>query len=186
MEIMKSFYDDICKYRDAKNIEIEVRLGKINHGIFDSNIGKQKFQKLLNALHKYKEWECVKKNDDEVYYWDNGVRCIYDGEKSEYQKKNKIMKKDMVMNPLDIRMSVSQEIPIQEPNEDAKHSVHRHRTSFLRKNVRIDCTVVTGDPEDKDSEDVEQYQVELEFLDLSNDQLIFSALHKVKDLLACL
>lgn len=184
MELMKSFCDDIKKF--SSDTEIEIRLGKINHGIFDTNIGEKNFEKLTNALKKYKDWKSVIETEDEVYYWANGIRCIYDGTLSVYQHKKTILKKNLHMSPLDVRLGIAQEIPVESVDDDAIRSVSRRRTSFTRKNVRIDCTVVTGGSCDKDCEDDTRYQVELEFLDVSSDQLIFSALNKVKNLLDCL
>lgn len=184
MDLMKEFYSDIKKF--SSNTEVEVRLGKINYGIFDTNIGEQNFEKIIKALKKFKDWDKVLETQDEVYYWANGIRCVYDGTKSVYEHKRPIVKKNMSMTPLDIRLGISQEIPCESVDDDAIRSVARRRMSFFRKNVRIDCTVVTGGSDDKDCEDDTRFQVELEFLDLSTDQLIFSALHKVKNVLEIL
>jgi len=185
MELMDAFAEDIRRFRIQKNVEIEVRLGKMNNGFFDTDIGEQLFKKLVQALEKYEHWEKVSVTNDEVFYFDNGIRCIFDGSKSVYQKKTPLIKKDIKLQKLDARLGVSTEIEIPEVNEDANRAISRHRKSFLRKNVRIDCTEVSGTSDDKDCEDFTRYQVELEFLDVSTDQLIFSALHKVKDLLTC-
>lgn len=183
---METFAEVIKKYRDTKNIEIEFRLGKVNHGTFDTNVGQKSFERILKGLLKYKEWEKVTESEDEVFYWSNGVRCIYNGNDSVYQKKTKIVTKDHTFSPLDIRLSVAQEIPVKDEDEDAQRSVTRKRWSFLRKNVRIDMTIVTGQSHDKDCEDVNRYQVELEVLDASSDQKIYSAVHKIINLTSLL
>lgn len=187
MNLMQSFSEAIKQYRDKKHIEIELRIGKINHHMFDTNVGQEAFQKLTASLDLYKEWEKVIKTQDDVFYWDNGVRCIYDGVTTTYQKKNNILKKDLKLeNVFDVRLAIAQEIPVNEQTDEASHTVTRSRTSYLRKNVRIDMTIVTGQPLDKDVEDITKYQVELEILDASSDQKIFSALHKVLDVLKIL
>lgn len=183
---MECFAESIKKYANTKNIEIEFRLGKVNHGTFDTNVGKGTFEKLLRRLSKYQQWEKVTQSEDEVFYWSNGVRCIYDGNDSVYQKKQKLITKDKILGPLDIRLSIAQENPVKEEDDDAQRSVTRKRISFLRKNVRIDLTQVTGQSHDKDCEDVTRYQVELEVLDASTDQKIYSAVHKILNLIALL
>ncbi len=182
---MEQFADDIRRFRSLKDVEIEVRIGRMNNGFFDTNIGEPLFKKLVQALEKYPGWEKITKSEDEVFYWNNGIRCIYRDGNSTFQKKTNVTKKDMKLDKCDVRMSISTETKIQSIDDDALRSVTRKRKSFLRKNVRIDCTQVIGDPEDKDCEDSTKYQIELEFLDVSSDQLIFSALHKVTDLLKC-
>lgn len=185
MELMEAFAEHIRRFRSVKDVEIEMRLGRINNGFFDTNIGEPLFKKLVQALEKYTGWEKVTTTEDEVFYWDNGIRCIYDHVgNSTFQKKTNILKKDMKLDKSDVRLSISTEVKIP-PVEDAQRSVTRKRKSFIRKNVRIDCTQVIGEPDDKDCEDSIKYQVELEFLDVSTDQLIFSALHKVKDIIKC-
>lgn len=182
---MDEFAHHIKAYRGKKNIEIEFRLGKVNLGTFDTNVGKSTFDKIMNGLKLYTQWESVNVSEDEVFYWSNGIRCIYDGDVSVYQKKVKILTKNKVLSskPLDVRLSIAQENPVNSQTEDATRSVTRKRTSFTRKNVRIDMTMVTGQSRDKDCEDLVQYQVELEVTDASSDQLIFSAVHKILNVL---
>jgi hypothetical protein len=188
MELMDEFAHHIKTYRGKKNIEIEFRLGKVNLDTFDTNVGKSNFDKIMNGLRAYTQWESVKVMEDEIFYWPNGVRCIYDGNESTYQKKVKILTKNKVLSSksLDVRLSIAQENPVSCQNQDATRSVMRKRTSFLRKNVRIDMTTVTGQSRDKDCEDLVQYQVELEVTDASSDQLIFSAVHKILNVLELL
>lgn len=182
---MEKFGEDIRRLC-GPGIEVEVRLGKMSNGMFDTNLGQTLFKRLVRSLEKYQKWENVTEVDDEVFYWHDGIRCIY-GENGScvYEKKTPIIKKDLSLKKMDCRLAISKETQIQPVSGDATRSVSRHRKSFLRKNVRIDCTIVSGDSEDKDCEDQDRYQIELEFLDVSSDQLIFSALHKVKDLIEC-
>lgn len=184
MNLMECFSDHIRKYHDKKNIEIEIRLGKLNHNVFDTNVGNDTFQKVLEGLKKYNGWEKVEHIEDEVFYWSGNIRCIYDGNNAVYQKKSKILRKDLGLEyPLDVRLSIAQEIPCGEQTTDAIHTVSRRRMSFLRKNVRIDMTVVVGQPLDKDVEEDTKYQIELEILDATSDQKIYSALYKVLNIL---
>ena len=49
------------QFKNSANIEIEMRLGKISYGKFDTNVGKKTFQKILKGLENYKSWEKVDK-----------------------------------------------------------------------------------------------------------------------------
>jgi hypothetical protein len=183
MELMRAFSDDIKRYRDEANIEIELRLGRINRGKFETDVGPHVFSKIVHGLDLYNGWEQVTQKVDEVYYWTD-ARCVYSDDECVTQRKHKILTKDHSIGPiLDVRIGISQEIPIDMPSDEATRCVQRQRKSFLRKNVRIDCTIVTGQPVDKDSESVTSYQIELEILWARTDQEIFSALHKVHDVL---
>jgi hypothetical protein len=187
MELMNTFADAIKAHRDTKHVEIEFRLGKMNRDMFDTNVGKDKFERVLKGLRKYPQWEKVTETSDDVFYWGNGVRCIFNDE-CVYQKKKVLVKKDLRMSskPLDVRMSIAQELPCEDQESEATRCVKRHRISFLRKNVRIDMTRVSGESTDKDCEDETKYQVELEVLNASSDQLIFSSVHKVLNVLELL
>lgn len=174
-------------YKDKQCIEIEFRLGKMVNKKFDTNVGKEMFEKINRRLLKYKEWEEIKKISDEVYYWDDGTRCVYNDDTAITCKKHSIMKKDFNLNqPLDVRFAVSQEIPVDQPDTDAKRSVTRKRTSYIRKNVSIDLTEVSGSPSDIDCEDDTTYHVEVEFMNpstlLKNYQIV-NSIQKVHDLL---
>jgi hypothetical protein len=180
----------VKQYKGTKYIEIEIRFGKLNRDIFDTNVGKQNFEKVKRRLLKYKGWESVTLSEDEVYYWD-GIRCIYkesDGSQI-VQRKHKIFKNDFKSFPSDFRIAFSQEIPATQPDEDAKRSVTRKRTSFIRKNLSIDLTEVHGSPEDIDTEETISYQIEMEIIDaskLDNDNDIYNILYKINDLMKIL
>lgn len=179
---MKAFEEQIKRYRDTEHVEIELRLGKVGR-TFDTDIGANLFTTVCKGLEAYTGWESVTYKEDEVYYWPSGVRCRYSDTDVVTERKNKILTLDHKIGPLDVRLGISQEIPVDMPSEDATRCVQRRRKSFLRKNVRIDCTIVYGPPSDPDSESETTYQIELEILSARTDQEIFSALHKVHDVL---
>jgi len=88
--------------------------------------------------------------------------------------------------PLDLRFSVSREMPIQGQYEmDRKRT--KHRTRYMRKGLAIDLTVMQGDQVDMDAEDPCSYHVELEILRPDVPMTIeecFNMCHKVNDVLA--
>ena len=80
---------------------------------------------------------------------------------------------------------MSKEIPMPEDidREMDKKKV-KQRVSFLRKNVSIDITIVTGDSHDMDAEDPMTYQIEFEIINpsavVSKDDL-FKILYKINN-----
>jgi hypothetical protein len=59
--LFENVYPIFLKFQNEKYIEFEMRLGKINRGSFDTNVGQQMFKKVLSGLKKYKGWEHVSK-----------------------------------------------------------------------------------------------------------------------------
>jgi hypothetical protein len=80
-------------------------------------------------------------------------------------------------------------MPAVQPDDDAKRSVTRKRTSFIRKNLSIDLTEVHGSPEDIDSEETVSYQLEMEIVNaaiMSTDDEIYNILYKINDIMKIL
>ena len=57
-------------HKDEEHIEVEIRLGKHNGSLFDTNVGKETFERVLKGLKKFPEWESVKTTTSDVYYDD--------------------------------------------------------------------------------------------------------------------
>jgi hypothetical protein len=174
-------------HKNEEHIEVEIRLGKHNGSLFDTNVGKETFERVLKGLKKYDGWESVKTTTTDVYYDDtNSVRISSDedtGEQTMIQK-IKVLKEDFKCEPLDVRFSISREIPTTGQYEmDRKRNKLRH--SFVRKNLSIDMTISTGDTVDMDAEDDSSYQIELEIIkpdDVTSYNQLFNILHKISDL----
>lgn len=174
-------------HKNEEHIEVEIRLGKHNGSLFDTNVGKETFERVLKGLKKYDGWESVKTTTTDVYYDDtNSVRISSDedtGEQTMIQK-IKVLKEDFKCDPLDVRFSISREIPTTGQYEmDRKRNKLRH--SFVRKNLSIDMTISTGDTVDMDAEDASSYQIELEIIkpdDVTSYNQLFNILHKINDL----
>lgn len=173
-------------HKNEEHIEVEIRLGKHNGSLFDTNVGKETFERVLKGLKKYNGWESAKTTTTDVYYDDtNGIRISSDentGEQVMVQKIN-VVKQDFKFEPLDVRFSISREIPtFGQYDMDRKRSKLRH--SFVRKNLSIDMTISTGDSADMDSEDASSYQIELEINkpgDVTSYDQLFNILHKIND-----
>ena len=174
-------------HKNEEHIEVEIRLGKHNGSFFDTNVRKETFEKVLKGLKKYNGWEDSKTTTTDVYYDDtNGIRISSDENASEQVMVQKInvVKEDFKFEPLDVRFSISREIPtFGQYDMDRKRSKLRH--SFVRKNLSIDMTISSGDNIDMDSEDASSYQIELEIvkpIDGTSQDQLFNLLNKINDL----
>jgi hypothetical protein len=174
-------------HKNEGDIEIEIRLGKHNGSLFDTNVGKDTWKRVLGGLKKYDGWESVKTTVSDVYYNDaNNVRITCDEETGEQTMIQKIgvIKEDFKRSPLDVRFCVAREIPTSGEYEmDRKRNKTRH--SFVRKNLSIDMTISHGDNVDMDSEEEATFQIELEIVKPSDVDSIYkfqNILQKIDDL----
>jgi hypothetical protein len=183
----------VHQYKTRANVEIEMRLGKINHKKFDTNIGRERFEKILRGLKKYDGWESSHKSVTTAYI-KGDIRAI-DDEKgnTSWQKKTKLKKLDCELpgQPLDVRLSIATETFLKKPEGETEFDDMRvrHRESFYRKNLTIDMTRVTGNPDDPDSEETESYECELEISDpkeITDDIVLSNIFQKVFDVLKLL
>lgn len=175
-------------YKDEEHIEIEIRLGKHNGAFFDTNVGKETFERVLDGLRKYDGWEKTEISHSDVYYSDvNSIRLSVNkdtGDNGKMIQKISVLKEDFTGRPLDLRFSVSREIPTW-----GEYEMDRVRTktrySFIRKNLSIDMTISSGDNVDMDSEEECSYQIEFEIVKpqlVSNRDEFYNIVHKVNDL----
>ena len=175
-------------HKGEGDIEVEIRLGKHNGALFDTNVGKDAWKKVLIGLKKFDGWESTKSTTSEVYYSDaNNVRITCDeetGEQTMIQKIN-VIKEDFKRDPLDVRFCIAREIPTSGEYEmDRKRTKTRH--SFVRKNLSIDMTISSGDNADMDSEEEASYQIELEIIKPSDVDSVYkfqNILQKIDDLM---
>lgn len=160
-----------------EHLELEFRLGKKNQNgnYFDTNIGKDYFDKLHRRLSRYPSWESVKVQNASVFYGTRkGLRVIFDDDRDEQiacVTKHNLGNMDLILKdqPLDVRVSASLEHPaVYDSEKDMfTHERKRRRTSFVRKGLSIDLSVVENC--DKDAENPLVYQAELEILEPASD-----------------
>jgi len=170
-----------------ENIEVEVRLGKHNGSLFDTNVGKETWERVLKGLKNYDGWESTDYTESDVYYNDNSNVRITSNEDTGEQtmiQKISVVKEDFKCDPLDVRVCIAREIPTSGEYEmDRKRTKMRH--SFVRKNLSIDMTISSGDNVDMDSEEESSYQIELEIVkpgDVDSVYKLFNIINKVNDL----
>jgi len=193
--IFDNVKDLIFQSRDTPGLEIEMRLGKMNGTFFDTNVGSQTFDKILEALEQFQHWEEKKSDIVEVFYYNESKKRLTWDEDNGTQEcimKKNILKKDFSddKSPYDVRVSVCQEIPTEKPvDEDADRMIEKYRRSFIRKNLSIDMTIISGDSQDMDDEDGKKFQVELEIIDptkIEEEPKLFNIINKVSDVLKIL
>ena len=192
-DLSRPVVDFIKQHLNKNNLEIEFRLGKKNGNYFDTNVGKENFEKILRRLSKYPSWESVTYQNAIVFYGARkGLRVLYDEDKDEQvsciaKYKMAHIDQNLTESPYDLRVAVSIENPVAYDSEKDVFVKERKRkrTSFLRKGLSIDMSIVESD--EKDSENPYVYQVELEIVepakDLS-DVKISNHYHKVFDILS--
>ena len=170
-----------------ENIEVEIRLGKHNGSLFDTNVGRDTWERTLKGLKNYDGWESTNYTESDVYYNDNSNVRITSNEDTGEQtmiQKISVVKEDFKCEPLDVRVGIAREIPISGEYEmDRKRTKVRH--SFVRKNLSIDMTISSGDNVDMDSEEEASYQIELEIVkpgDVDSVYKLFNIINKVADM----
>ena len=173
--------------KTEENIEVEIRLGKHNGSLFDTNVGKETWERVLKGLKNYDGWESTNYTETDVYYNDNSNVRITSNEDTGEQtmiQKISVVKEDFKCDPLDVRVCIAREIPTSGEYEmDRKRTKMRH--SFVRKNLSIDMTISSGDNVDMDSEEESSYQIELEIVkpgDVDSVYKLFNIINKVADL----
>ena len=178
-------------HKSKKHVEFEMRLGKIHNKMFDTNVGRDAFVAVMDALRVYKAWESVKESTTSVYY-KGSARMSIDEDTGDVTtvKKTKLQVIDQYLadRPFDVRFCVSEELPVEVDmgDEVMDYVRHKNRTSFLRKNLSIDLTVVSGDPDDIDDENEETYEIELEIVDptkVNDNDTFYNLLYKIECIL---
>lgn len=185
VEQLLPIFDDV---KDEDDIEVELRLGKYNGSFFDTNVGKDIFDKIVTTLQKYEGWEKKEYTTATVFYNDkNSIRVTSDQDTGEQKmiQKIPIVKEDFVGLNLDMRFAISREVETSgEYDMDRKRIKKRY--SFIRKNVSIDMTISSGDAVDPDDENPVSYQIEFEIVKpgaVKNRDQFYNIIHKVNDLI---
>ena len=183
----------IENHRHSENTEIEIRFGRGSTRGFDTNVGQETFKKVLQALTKYEGWESTNHSEVTVYYFDGGKRLSVNEQTDEQigEIKTRVAVDDFQLPnaPLDVRLGISTEVPFEYDGEETStEQKTKERWSFVRKNLSIDMTIITGNPDDKDSDDDKTYQIEMEIINpsqIQNTIELFNLLYKVFDILKC-
>ena len=190
--IFKTIKPEFFKHQSLPNLEIELRLGKKNGTMFDTNIGEEKFFKIKEALDNFKNWENIVESETSSYF-SKGKRLDIN-EKTEESKtiiKKRIFKSDHILEnePLDVRCSIAIENPTDDFDSEAEYMRNNKRTSYIRNNLSIDLTIISGDTEYMDDEEEKKYEIEFEIIDpsqVSSDSKLFNIIFKIQCILKTL
>ena len=197
--------DVIENHRHSENTEIEIRFGRRAGTKFDTNVGQSTFEKVLRALNTYDGWESKNHTSATVYYFEGEGTGGSRADRRSYKRltvdeatdeqigqiKTRVAVDDIELqgHPMDVRLGISKEIPFEYDGEETStEQKTKERWSFVRKNLSIDMTIITGNPDDKDSDDDKTYQIELEILkpsQIQNKIELFNLLYKVFDVMKC-
>jgi len=183
----------IQKYKNLPNVEVEIRLGRRNKTSFDTNVGKDTFDTVFQALMNYSGWESSRHSKATVYYFEGSRRLTVDEESDEQDgcTKSRVCTNDFKIDgsKFDVRLGISTEEPWEYDGEEvSSEQKDKERWSFVRKNLSIDMTIIKGTPDDKDSDDDTTYQIELEIIrpgDVASENELFNILYKIFDILKC-
>jgi len=193
--VAKSLFDKwsqvIETHKNSENTEIEIRFGRRSGTKFDTNVGQETFKKVLQALSKHEGWESTNHSEVTVYYFEGGKRLSVneqtDEQKGEIKTRVTVDDFQLPNEPLDVRLGVSTEVAFEYDGEETStEQKTKERWSFVRKNLSIDMTIITGNPDDKDSDEDKTYQIEMEIIDpsqIQNKIELFNLLYKVFDLM---
>ena len=136
------------KYKNYSDIEIEIRLGYIQEKYFDSNITNEYYKKINDTLNSFEDWS-YNDNKTTTDYYDGNLRLSIDMEGNRSaMKKVRLVDIDIVYDsgPFDIRISVSQETPI-DPNDvnnnNLKTSRNKTRITRMYDRWKFDLSEVT-------------------------------------------
>ncbi|AUT19128.1 hypothetical protein DSLPV1_157 [Dishui lake phycodnavirus 1] len=191
--IVDATYAMFEQYKDVPYAEVEIRLGRKNGTFFDTNVGVETFNRLMEGLRQYDGWESHHASTTDVYYNDEyGVRISVDGHTGQQimVQKVSVLKEDFTHSgtPLDVRLAISTETPVIGQYEMNRKKM-KQRVSFVRKGLSIDMTIVRGDAADPDAEEDVSYQVELEIVHPPSVECVeqfYNHVWKVNDLLKIL
>lgn len=173
----------IKKFKNNPNIEIEIKLGRVDDNQFVTGIMSEFFySKIKKTLDDCKIWKDVIELST-VEYIKKNLRKVGNKIYSKKRLENHVF--TFNGTPYDFKISVSEEQIIEGQNV-IKHELIRkkHRTSYIYKECKFDLTKVE---EENDDEIVVNEEFEIELINLNsktNDNYrAFSALLKIKDVI---
>lgn len=186
-QMFHGFEDTYKTHKDGKDIEMEIRLGRKHmNGIFDTNIPQAQWASVKNGLDKYTGWEMTDHQKFTVFRGKRGVRLTEELDTNERICVRKITREnnDFQLEGWCVRFGVSVEKPIKEAEQPDEWDdvLEKERWSYVRKNLRIDLTVIK--PSDMDAEEP-MHQIELELLPpyTEDRDALFNQMYKVFDIL---
>ena len=160
--------DALAKHAPLEHVEVEFRLGKLGQQGFDAHVPASLFHAFTRVLQSNPKWDAVQELHS-VDTYTRGVRVstMLPEKTVVAVRKQRVCNIDVAMpdSPLDVRMSVSTEVPAPVlPGPDVgRQSRVKRRTSYLHGGWQFDLTrVQRGSSPNEDSDEEEVYEVEVE------------------------
>jgi len=157
----------------SEQIEIEVRLGYIEEddagrGKFDPDISETYFKTIAKNLKSFSKWDSTLEKAKSTDYYQGDLRLTIDDKASRTcMRKIKLMDYDFVTGGcFDVRISVSQEIPVDPSHFDESKECKLTRQKTRRTHTigawNFDLTEVVSE---RDCLDRKTFEVEVELVD---------------------
>lgn len=137
--------------------ETELRLGKVENGIFKTNVGLSAYKKIKKCLDENPNWKSVCHEVIKDTFYDN-IRQSITNDNVTVIKKINLSKETIQQKSLDIRIAISQECETTIPKSSkVTYTRIKDRTCYNEKNWHIDLSIINQ------NENEEAYECELEF-----------------------
>ena len=172
----------IKKYKTTKNIEIELKIGRIEDGRFQVGLNSEEFyNKIKKKLDSYDKWKKVNSTTTKDYISGN-----YKKTDSIIMCKKRLENVNFSFNgtPYDFRISVCTETPVKLNSFKSDIVRNKNRTSYVYKECNYDITKVTEETKDELIEN-EEFEIELTHLNskTADKYRAHSALLKLRDII---
>lgn len=178
---IKTLQELIKKYKSTQNVEIEIKLGRIDDKFMTGIHSEHFYDKIKAALDSYSGWDSVN-HENTIDYINNSYRKT--GNNIIHKQRLKSVNFNFTGTPYDFRICVSTE---KLSNLDSfKHSLVRrkNRISYVYKEYKLDLTKVEEESKDEIVEN-EEFEIELLKLNSNTSDLYraHSALLKIRDII---
>ena len=184
---MDIYFEDIkrhfVKWRNHPHVEMEFRIGKNGIDFFDVNVGEVFWNDVWTKLNNYDGWESTSHHKYINTYTTDGVRITGD---DRAIVKRVLHKQDFYLprsTRWDFRMAISEEKPVPVPTNYVQKFVREKETwHFVRKNLSIDMSKVSGDITDIDMDDEYSWEIELEIVNhrkIKKWDELYNIVHKI-------
>ena len=178
---IKFLEEVIKKYKKVKNVEIEIKLGRIDDGFKTGIYSDVFYDKIKDVLNGYTGWDS-RKEESTVDYIKDSYRKT--GNNIIYKKRLESADFKFKGTPYDFRICVSTETPCYLKDFNPSLIRRKNRVSYIYKECKLDLTKVEEENSDEIVEN-EEFEVELIKLDSSTSDLYraHSALLKIRDVI---
>lgn len=171
----------IKKYKTRKNVEIEIKLGRIDKTFISGIHSESFYNKIKDALNSYTGWDTVNEQTTIDYIKDSYRKT---GDSIIHKKRLETVNFTFQGTPYDFRICVSTETPCTLSSFNPSLTRKKNRTSYVYKECRLDLTKVEEETNDEIIMN-EEFEVELINLNSSTSDRYraHSALLKIRDII---